>query len=292
MFKLLLNILHISNIDNYNFLNNHNDKSYEVGVNDFINRTYTNEYFISNNNFIKTNYNIDIDIEYPEIIPNSIDWRKKNKVSSVKNQLNCGSCWAFSAAESIESKWAINNNILYNLSEQQLIDCSSDYGNNGCSGGSMDLAFKYVIDNGLCLNNSYPYIGEEGICKECDSVVNINNYTDIKPNNEHILKKTVSLQPVSVAIQANKRSFQFYKSGVYSDLECGTQLDHGVLVVGYGYDNFYDKEYWIVKNSWGESWGENGYIRLLRNVKDKEGICGIAMQPSIPIIKSNVELLD
>ena len=101
---------------------------------------------------------------------------------------------------------------------------------------------------------------------------------------EKILKRATAQQPVSIAIQANKRSFQFYKSGVYSDLDCGTQLDHGVLLVGYGYDLFHDMDYWIVKNSWGESWGENGYIRLLRNINDTHGLCGIAMQPSIPIV--------
>ena len=148
----------------------------------------------------------------------------------------------------------------------------------------MDYAFQYIIDNGLCTNISYPYTASEGECMkdQCDSVIKINNYSNIIPNNENILKKVVSLQPVSVAIQANKRSFQFYKSGIYSDLDCGTQLDHGVLIIGYGYDYLYNMKYWIVKNSWGPSWGENGYIRILRDIDDSRGLCGIAMQPSIP----------
>jgi C1A family cysteine protease len=235
------------------------------------------------------NHNIYISNDNPIIInftdlnKNSVDWRERYKVSSVKNQGSCGSCWAFSSVGAVESAWAIKHNILYNLSEQELIDCSTQ--NNGCEGGSMDLAFQYIIENGLCSNLSYPYTAEEEHCNNtCKSLVQISNYSDVIPNQEKMLMRAVQHQPVSVAIQANKRSFQMYKSGIYSDPDCGFELDHGVLLIGYGYDKKYDMDYWIIKNSWSYSWGENGYIRIQRNIDDSRGLCGIAMDPSIPII--------
>lgn len=217
------------------------------------------------------------------IPPFSIDWREKDVISDVKNQGRCGSCWSFSATGSIEAIHAIKTGVLLNISEQQLIDCSVDYGNHGCQGGSMDAAFKYVIDNGLCSENDYPYEAMEGQCVNCKEIVNISDYKDVIQNNEEILKRVVHQQPVSVAIQANLKSFQLYSSGIYSDPSCGTQLDHGVLIVGYGHDLFYNMDYWIVKNSWGPEWGDKGYIKIQRNIENSSGMCGIAMQPSIPI---------
>ena len=288
MLSFFIQLLSVSSLNNSQFIQEHNSKelSYQVEENQFFNHIYLNEFTNDTHNlFIRENNDI-ITFENDSIVPISKDWRELDKVSSVKNQGSCGSCWSFSATGSVESAWAIKNNILYNLSQQELIDCSTSYGNNGCEGGSMDQSFKYIIDYGLCLNLSYPYIGQESDCQktQCKSVVSIQSFKDIEHNDEKILKRATAQQPVSIAIQANKRSFQFYKSGIYSDLDCGTQLDHGVLLVGYGYDLLQDMDYWIVKNSWGESWGENGYIRLLRNVDDPKGLCGIAMQPSIPIV--------
>ena len=217
------------------------------------------------------------------IPPFSIDWREKDVITNVKNQGKCGSCWSFSATGSIEAIHAIKTGVLLNISEQQLVDCSVDYGNHGCQGGSMDNSFKYVIDNGLCSEEDYPYQGIEEQCMDCKEIINISDYKDVIPNNEEILKRVVNQQPVSVAIQANLKSFQLYSSGIYSDPSCGTQLDHGVLIVGYGRDMFHNMDYWIVKNSWGPLWGENGYIRIQRNIEDDGGLCGIAIQPSIPI---------
>ena len=150
----------------------------------------------------------------------------------------------------------------------------------------MDLAFLFIKNHGLCTNLSYPYQAKKKKCKKnnCKPVVHITNHTDVIKNNENQLKNAVAIQPVSVAIQANKRSFQFYQSGIYNDIDCGYELDHGVLLVGYGYDFELDMKYWIIKNSWGEEWGDNGYIRIQRNINDSRGLCGIAMQPSIPII--------
>ena len=115
--------------------------------------------------------------------------------------------------------------------------------------------------------------------------VKVRDYSDIESNNELLLKKAVSKQPVSVAIQANLSSFHYYKSGIYQDDDCGDQLDHGVLIVGYGHDLFHGLDYWIVKNSWSPQWGEDGYVRILRNYdKSDSGMCGIAVQPSFPIV--------
>jgi C1A family cysteine protease len=218
-----------------------------------------------------------------DIVPTSVDWRDNNAVTDIKNQGKCGSCWAFSTTGSIEGIVSIKENKLYNISEQQLVDCSTK--NNGCEGGSMDQGFQYVINNGLCSEKNYSYEGVDDVCRSdsCQSVVNISSYRDIYPS-EVFLKRAVAQQPVSVAIQANLISFQHYKSGIYNDDECGSKLDHGVLVVGYGIDSNTSTEYWIVKNSWGKDWGENGYIRIQKDTNKEYGICGISKIPSIPVL--------
>jgi len=266
--------------NNVQLIEKHNNQnhSYELEINELSDKkiSFTNIlYQPSNTTYKGDNVNV--------TVPFSIDWRQKDIITNVKNQGHCGSCWSFSATGSIEAIHAISTGNLLNISEQQLVDCSGNYGNQGCNGGSMDNAFKYVIDNGLCSEKEYPYTGQEEQCQECKNVVNISDFKDVVPNNEEILKKVVYQQPVSVAIQANLPSFQAYKTGVYSDPSCGKQLDHGVLIVGYGHDFFHNMDYWIVKNSWGPHWGEKGYIRIQRNIDDDSGLCGIAMQPSIPI---------
>ena len=221
-----------------------------------------------------------------DIIPLSIDWRDHGAVTEVKNQGDCGYVGFF-----ITGRLGINAityKKLHNASEQQLIDCSVNQGNRGCQGGLMDNAFKYVINNGgLCSEEEYPYQGEMGFCRMCKNVVSIDDYSDVTPNDEKVLMRAVAQQPISVAIQANLSSFRFYKSGVYQDNSCSNQLDHGVLIVGYGHEKMFGLDYWIVKNSWGPKWGENGYVRILRNSDKKTGMCGIAMQPSFPIINKN-----
>ena len=181
--------------------------------------------------------------------------------------------------------YSIMNKILYSFSEQELVDCSSGptYGNHACNGGLMDNAFQYTIDNGLCKEDEYPYTAEKGSCdsSRCTPTVKINKCYDVPPNNELALKEAISFQPVSVAIEADTKYFQSYKSGVLTGDSCGTTLDHGVLVVGYGTEN--GQDYWLVKNSWSASWGDEGYIKIGRSDStNSPGVCGIAMQPSYP----------
>ena len=192
----------------------------------------------------------------------SIDWRQKGAVTPVKDQGQCGSCWSFSATGAMEGAWAIATKNLVSLSEQQLVDCSKKYGNLGCNGGLMDSAFQYAIDNGMCGESAYPYTASGGTCVSCQTIVKITGCIDVEPNNQIALKEAVFGGPVSIAIEADTRVFQFYSGGVITSTSCGTNLDHGVLIVGYGEEN--GQKYWLVKNSWGSSWGEAGYVRIAR----------------------------
>jgi len=217
-------------------------------------------------------------------LPTSVDWRTKGVVTGVKDQGQCGSCWSFSTTGSVEGAWALNYSLV-SLSEQNLMDCSRRYGNLGCNGGLMDSAFKYIIaNNGIDTEASYPY--EESTSYNCryttaNRGATISSYQDVTSGSESALQNAVVYRgPVSVAIDASNTSFQLYKSGVYYEPKCSsTQLDHGVLTVGYGTGTSGD--YWIVKNSWGTSWGQAGYIDMARN---KNNNCGIATQASFPVV--------
>jgi C1A family cysteine protease len=216
--------------------------------------------------------------------PTAVDWRTKGAVTSVKDQGQCGSCWAFSSTGAIEGMWAISQGVLVDLSEQQLVDCATGlaYGSHGCSGGQMDGAFKYVTEHGQCALDSYAYAAVQGACQKCVAVAQVSSCADVKANDQVSLKAAVAQQPVSVAIEADTRYFQFYSDGVITSSSCGTNLDHGVLTVGYGSDN--GVAYWTVKNSWGAGWGEKGYVRIARSDSTNDaGICGIAMMASFPI---------
>lgn len=288
LIKLIVSILPISNYyDNIEYINKHNsgNHSYQLEANQFVNKTYTDEYSTYNHYLPTDNKNINILSELNDDLFD-VDWTKKGAVTSVKNQLDCGGCWSFSATEAIEGEYYIKHKNLYNFSEQELIDCSGYLGNKGCQGGSMISAFKYVISNGICLDNNYSYTAQQGMCQNttCGKKIYIDGYYNV-PQSEDQLKKALTRQPISVAIQANKRSFQLYKSGVYDDPACGDQLDHGVLLVGYGYDSDSGLDYWKIKNSWSSEWGEDGYMRLLKGSVSSEGQCGIAMDASYPVIK-------
>ncbi len=241
-----------------------------------------------------------------DVLPASVDWVTAGKVTAVKDQGQCvsccsvpfclsrtlpsfriqGSCWAFSTTGSTEAAYAIENNCApISLSEQELVDCSQAEGNEGCSGGLMDQGFEFIIKNGgLCSETAYPYKATDNTCAKstCKSVVTIGAFTDVPKNNESALQAAVAQQPVSVAVDAE--SWQFYSGGVLTGTSCGTSLDHGVLLVGYGTTtDSAAQAFWKVKNSWGGGWGESGYIRIGRGTgSGSAGTCGIAMDPSYP----------
>ena len=217
--------------------------------------------------------------------PASIDWRAKGAVTSVKDQGQCGSCWTFSATGAVEGVWAISTGKLVDLSEQELVDCATglSYGSHGCNGGQMEGAFKYIISNGQCALSSYPYTAKDGSCQKCSAVAHISSCSDVKPNDQVSLKAAVAQQPVAIAIEADTRYFQSYSSGILTSSSCGTNLDHGVLIVGYGSEN--GQDYWLVKNSWGTTCGDKGYVKIARSSSTNDaGICGIAMDPSFPSV--------
>ncbi|GLT58895.1 hypothetical protein SLA2020_317540 [Shorea laevis] len=276
--------------DNLRFIDEHNaeNRSYRVGLNrfaDLTNEEYRATYLGAKKAPRKISKRTDrYQPRLGDALPDSVDWRKEGAVVEVKDQGSCGSCWAFSTIAAVEGINKLVTGDLISLSEQELVDCDTSY-NEGCNGGLMDYAFEFIINNGgIDSEEDYPYRAVDGRCdqyRKNAKVVAIDDYEDVPENDEKALRKAVANQPVSVAIEAGGREFQFYDSGIFTG-KCGTALDHGVTAVGYGTEN--GQDYWIVKNSWGGSWGESGYIRMERNLADTAvGKCGIAMEASYPI---------
>jgi len=278
---------------NLNVIQQHNMEadmgvhSFYLGVNVFAD--WTNEEFRAMMNGYKGSKGSAplkfLSVNNEKDLPESVDWRTAGYVTEVKNQGSCGSCWAFSTTGSMEGAWFKKNNALISLSEQDIMDCSWKFGNMGCNGGLMDNAFKYLIKaGGDDTEASYPYTAKSShLCGFNKSTIgaSISNFVDVPSQDEAALKEAVAtVGPVSVAIDASSILFQLYHSGVYNNFLCSsTRLDHGVLAVGYGVED--GVNYWIVKNSWGKSWGMDGYIWMS---KDKNNQCGIATAASYPIV--------
>jgi len=259
--------------------------SFKRGLNEFADMSHE-EFVRTHNGYRRTGKsNASVFVEPSNVVlPDTVDWRNKGLVTPVKNQGQCGSCWAFSTTGSLEGQHKKKTGNLVSLSEQNLVDCSGDEGNQGCEGGLMDSAFEYIKRNGgIDTEASYPYTAQDGSChfKKSDVGATVTGYVDIPSGDEDALKKAVAtVGPISVAIDASHESFQTYDNGIYDEPECSSdQLDHGVLVVGYGTED--GNDYWLVKNSWGKTWGMKGYLKMSRN---KNNQCGIATQASYPLV--------
>ena len=218
--------------------------------------------------------------------PDSINWVTKGAVNAVRNQGGCGGCYTFSSVASLEGAYFIKNGALPMFSEQQLLDCTSSYGNSGCFGGLMSNAFTYLKTHKAMTRSSYPYTATAGACKydTSDGVINITGYTSITKNDPDAHMAALQNGPVSIAIAASSSYFQFYKTGVITSTGCGTSVNHAVNMVGYGTDTASGNPYWLIRNSWGANWGDKGYFKVLRGSSNSAGICGILSLSSQPII--------
>lgn len=274
--------------DNLAFIENFNNagnRSYKLSINAFADQTseefnaYRNGYRPSHDSLEATPFMYGSVTE----VPSTKDWREEGAVTEIKNQHTCGSCWAFSAVAAVEGITKLRTGNLYSLSEQQLMDCVTQGQSNGCYGGYPNEAFDYIQQNqGITTEANYPYQGVQGTCNtnSMNNVAQITGRQNVPANNEMELMKAVANQPISVIIDANGQYFHMYSTGVFEG-DCGIGQNHAVTAVGYGTTDD-GINYWIVKNSWGTTWGENGYIRMKRDVDAQEGLCGIAMQASYP----------
>ncbi|XP_018575904.1 cathepsin L-like proteinase [Anoplophora glabripennis] len=208
--------------------------------------------------------------------PSEVNWINQGVVNGIKDQGDCGSCWAFSTIGCLEGIYAIRTGTLYSLSEQNLVDCSTI--NDGCDGGWMEAGFEYIRDNGIETESDYPYTAREETCKfdRSKSITNVGGFVAIPQSESDLLDAVANIGPIAIAVNADP--MVYYAGGIFDESVCDkTNLDHGVVAVGYGSENGVD--YWLVRNSWGLNWGDSGYIKITRNRNDQ---CGVADDASYP----------
>ncbi|XP_042477191.1 senescence-specific cysteine protease SAG12-like [Macadamia integrifolia] len=278
-----------NNVERIESFNKADDKLYKLGINRFADLT-NEEFKAAHTGYMKptiqrSSSNTVFRYHNATAVPTKMDWRKEGAVTPVKDQGgSCGSCWAFSAVAAVEGITQLKTGKLVSLSEQELVDCNRDGTNEGCNGGYMSKAFQYILHNkGLTTESNYPYKGIDGTCNKkaaAHHAANISGYEEVPANNEEALLKAVANQPVSISLEGGGFDFQLYSSGIFNG-KCGTDLDHAVTAVGYAVSKDGTK-YWLMKNSWGAGWGENGYMRIQRDVAAKKGLCGLAMMASFP----------
>jgi cathepsin L len=269
---------------NYKLIQAHNskNKTYTLGLNQFAdlsNKEFASLYTGASTAFKNASNGCDAPSDSSLLgVPKTLDWRTQGRVGAVKNQAQCGSCWAFSTTGSLEGLAAKSGKIP-SFSEQQLVDCTTSYGNLGCGGGWVQNSFHYVLEKGIGSEAEYPYKGVDQTCQDSKvkNPYKIKDCANVAVQSVEALQQALQTGPVSVYVQADTSDFQFYTSGVVTGTNCFSegQIDHAVLAVGY------TEKSWIVKNSWGGSWGDNGYIQIATdNSADKNGVCGILSTPN------------
>ncbi|KAK7301427.1 hypothetical protein RJT34_12291 [Clitoria ternatea] len=275
----------MENLEYIEKFNNGENKSYKLGLNEF--SDLTEQEFMASYTGLKTPTSINsssVTTLKLGNVPTSLDWRERGAVTGVKNQNLCASCWAFSAVAAVEGIVQIKTKRLISLSEQQLVDCVGN--DEPCKDGFMNDAFKYIIFNkGISTETNYPYKHVQGTCNEkAPPAAQITSFQNVVPNNEQQLLQAVAMQPVSVAI-AMDNNLKAYRSGIF-DGPCRPDISHAVTIVGYGTSED-GNMYWLIKNSWGQSWGEGGYMKLRRGLANQpNGVCGVNTSPSYPTINS------
>ncbi|OEL16717.1 Ananain [Dichanthelium oligosanthes] len=256
---------------------------YNLATNEFADMT--NDEFVSMftgleepNELSKGREMLQVTLDLSEGVPESVDWRANGAVTDVKNQGKFASCWAFSVVAAVEGIHQITNGELLSLSEQQVLDCSKTIFKGG-KGGRLKNGFRYIMDKGITTQDAYPYVAAKRACRSgVQPATKIRNYRSLPATNEKQLARVVANQPVSVALHAS-RAFQLYKGGVLTSGGCKGQVNHAVTVVGYGKVAEDGTKFWLVKNSWGKKWGEEGYIKLERDTRT----CGVAKFAFVPI---------
>ncbi|GAU46860.1 hypothetical protein TSUD_385370 [Trifolium subterraneum] len=278
------------NLEYIENFNNAGKKDYKLGLNPF--SDLTSEEFIASHTGLKVpselssskTESVAVPFNVNDDVPTNFDWRAQGAVTNVKNQgSNCGCCWAFTAVAAVEGIVKIKTGNLISLSEQQILDC--DEQSTGCDGGIFYTAFNSIVQSGgIVREKDYPYIESKQTCKlngQIAAAAQITGYANVVSNDEQQLLQAVARQPVATRIKVGNE-FQSYQSGVYSG-SCGPSFNHEVTIIGYGI-NEEGKKYWLIKNSWGESWGESGYMRLIRESGEPGGQCGMAEHSAYPTI--------